>query len=489
MQRWPSRIAQDLFQRVDCSTLATFRILFGLLLVWETVRFWPRIQTVYLASEYAFRYPFFGFLPTPSEAVFYAIFSAMGIAAFFLALGLWYRAAAVVLSLTYTYIFLLEQTSYNNHYYLTAQLCFFFVVTAAHADFSVDAWRELTPESDRTIPVWHLLLFKLQLILVYFFGGVAKINWDWLDGEPMRNMLKKRAADFPIAGMLEQEWCVYFFAYGGLVFDLSIGFLLLFKRTRLLAIVLVCFFHLTNNWLFDIGVFPWLGIAATVMFLERETPRRVLRLIHRGRRVDADTTQQVSVQGQPTQRGRGWISRRMVCWLFLAYFLVQILLPFRHTLYRGKVAWTEEGHNFSWRMKLRSKDGMYRFLVHDPISGRTEQFPDGDYLTDRQRIGMSTRPHLLLQFAHFIRDEYMQRGMPNVEVYVESIAALNGRPFQQLVNSKSNLAKIRPSLWRHGQWIAPLQDGMPIGNYPQTSEERVVMMRKALIRKPSGSGQ
>ena len=53
--------------------------------------------------------------------------------------------------------------------------------------------------------------------------------------------------------------------------------------------------------------------------------------------------------------------------LFCAW---QLLFPLRHHLYPGPVTWTEEGHKYSWRMKLRDKDGWVRFrLVHRTTGG------------------------------------------------------------------------------------------------------------------------
>ena len=48
-------------------------------------------------------------------------FLVVGVAAFFICIGLFYRISAVIFFLGYTYIFLVERALYNNHYYL---ICF-----------------------------------------------------------------------------------------------------------------------------------------------------------------------------------------------------------------------------------------------------------------------------------------------------------------------------------------------------------------------------
>ena len=60
-----------------------------------------------------------------------------------------------------------------------------------------------------------------------------------------------------------EPWLVNLFTYGGLLFDLTIVFIILFKPTRLLGIALIILFHLTNHFIFSIGIFPWLMIMLT----------------------------------------------------------------------------------------------------------------------------------------------------------------------------------------------------------------------------------
>ena len=48
------------------------------------------------------------------------------------------------------------------------------------------------------------------------------------------------------------------------------------------------------------------------------------------------------------------------------YVAFQLLVPLRHWLYPGDVNWTDEGHRFSWRMKLRYKErGQSTFTAYD----------------------------------------------------------------------------------------------------------------------------
>jgi hypothetical protein len=112
------------------------------------------------------------------------------------------------------------------------------------------------------------------MAIVYFYGGLAKLNSDWLRGEPMRTWLTE-GTSFPVIGPLcTQEWIVYLFSYGGLLFDLLIVPFLLWRRTRLSAFTIALIFHLANAQMFTIGVFPYLAIAATALFFPPSWPRK-----------------------------------------------------------------------------------------------------------------------------------------------------------------------------------------------------------------------
>jgi hypothetical protein len=259
----------------------------------------------------------------------------MGVSALFLALGLFYRFSAIVFLLTYTYTFLLGKSLYNNHYYFICLLGILFCCVNANRWMSLDIvlkkrfFHKSLPE---TVPFWNVLLVKAQVFIVYFYGGIAKFDMDWLKGEPLRQWFKEvagRESTPEIIGkFLETEFAAYFFSYGGLIYDLVIGFLLICRKTRLLAFGLILFFNLTNNWLFRIGVFPTLMVAATIIFLEPETPKKMLqKFFPRFKKETISSSPIVSPY-------------RKAATIFVSlYLIIQILLPFRHWLYKGNLNW------------------------------------------------------------------------------------------------------------------------------------------------------
>jgi len=375
---------------------------------------------------------------------------ALGALAICMMLGFLYRFSAILFFLGFTYTFLLEQARYLNHFYLVCLISFLLIFVSPHRAFAIDALIRPKLRSE-TLPAWMLWLLRIQIGIPYFYGGLAKLNGDWLRGEPMRMWLSERT-DFPIIGeFFTEEWMVYLMSYGGLLLDLLVVPFLLWRRTRVLAFCFAGLFHLMNVKLFSIGIFPWLMIAATAIFFPPDWPRRFINLVRRAAKIERpEIDEKVSLPRYPH-----WIMA-----LLSIYLAVQLLVPLRHHLYPGKVHWTEEGHNFSWNMKLRDKSARAQFFVTDSESQRTWQINLRRYLIRRQISKMSTRPDLILEFSHYLANEFRSQGYEQIEVRARVSASLNGRKRQPLIDSKANLAAISRNILA-ASWILPLKEPLP----------------------------
>lgn len=418
-------LTSRLFLSVDGAALAAFRIAFGLLMAWEAVRFFVYGSIGYLYAETPFNFTYYGFewvKPLPGIGM-YVIFAALGILALCIAAGLLYRVAAALFFVLFAYVFLLDQAQYLNHFYLITLLSFWLVFIPANRLFSLDARLGLAMRSSY-VPAWTYFLLRVQIAIVYIYAGIAKLNVDWLRAEPMRTWLAERT-DFPvIGGLFTQEWVVHLASYGALLFDLGVVFLLLWRRTRWIGFAAALTFHLMNTQLFNIGVFPWLMIAATTLFFEpgwvrfgRSAPEVPTDLPLPSRRV-----------------------QRFVLVTLIVYLVVQLLIPLRHFFYPGEVNWTEAGHRFSWHMLLRTKRGETRFFVTDPASNATWEIDPRDYLTVDQIGSMSTRPDMIAQFARYAADFWESQGVAGAQVRVWSMLGLNGRAPQLLIDPTVDLA-------------------------------------------------
>jgi vitamin K-dependent gamma-carboxylase len=449
-----------LFDPVDNSSLAFFRIAFGAIMCWEV---WRYFSNGWIARYYitpSFHFSFYGFewiRPWPGNGM-YLHFLALGVLAVCITLGLWYRLAAALFFVGFSYVFLLEAARYLNHLYLAALISLLMIFIPAHRALSIDAWRRPDVRSNWA-PAWSLWLLRAQIGIPYFYGAVAKLNEDWLRGEPLRTWFARRS-DWQVVGPLfTQEWVVYLFSYGGLLLDLLIVPLLLFRRTRVLALAAAVAFNLMNAYLFRIGIFPWFMIAATLLFFDPGWPRR---LVHsaRARLGSGDDLRRDHIKHQrpaPSTRGALRPAHTFTLVLLGCYLAVQLLMPLRHYLYPGNVLWTEEGFQFSWRMKLREKSGTAELFATDPETNTTWQIDPAHYLTRWQINEMVIEPDLVLQFAHHVARDLRGRGHEHVEIRARVMASLNGRRQQPLIDPAVDLAA-QPRNMLPAGWIMPLTE-------------------------------
>lgn len=416
-----------------------FRILFGALMFWQATYylFNGRYIRYYLQPSFHFTYDFFQFVhPLPAPYLSW-VFVFMAAAAIGIMLGLFYRWSVLAFLLSYTYVFLLDKAYYNNHYYFIILLSFLMLWVDAQRWASLDqALRPKTPAA----PFWNLFILRAQVFLVYFFGGIAKLNGDWLQGEPMRHWLRHGMHPAWADALLRLSWMPYFFSWGGVLFDLSIGFFLLWKRTRFYAFLVILFFNLTNSFLFNIGVFPFLMIASATLFDDPDWPRKFW-----GKATPP-------LPGLSTSRGR----QATILALLGFYFSLQALIPLRHWLYPGKVSWTEEGHFFSWHMKLRDKKGDLEIQVMNPQTGETRSVRLEDELNKFQIGKLIQRPQFIYQYVQHLKEKAQREGIEHPDIRVLSRVSLNGRPPQLMIDPKVNLAEAPWSVFGHSDWIIPL---------------------------------
>jgi hypothetical protein len=346
--------------------------------------------------------------------------------------------------LSFTYVELLDATYYLNHYYLVILLAFLLFWLPANRAFSLDVW--LQPRLRRTtIPAWCIYLLMIQVGMVYFFAGVAKLNPDWLfRAMPLAVWLPANLGVPPFQSLFENSTTAYLFSWTGALYDLTIPFLLLFRRTRAFAYLAVIGFHLITGWLFNIGLFPFIMIFNTLIFFSADFHRRLLSFL--GYR--EDTT-------RPTPFRYPLNFRPLLKGMLTAYLVIQLLVPFRYLLYPGHLLWTEEGYRFSWRVLLTEKTAQATFYVQDPVTGRRAEIDNSKYLHTVQEKQMAFQPDMILQYAHFLAEKFRQDyQIDEPIVTVDCHVALNGRSSRRLIDPTINLATEQNS-WKAKDWILP----------------------------------
>ncbi|MER3319154.1 MAG: HTTM domain-containing protein [Allomuricauda sp.] len=433
-------LSQFLFKKIDNAQLVVFRVFYGLLVSAECygamATGWVRRTLV----EPEFTFSFIGFewlQPLPGNGM-YIYFAVMGTLGLFIALGLKYRYSALAFAILWSGVYLMQKTSYNNHYYLLMLIAYIMAFLPANRDASLDA--KFNPKlRSQTMYNWIRWIIIMQLFIVYTYASIAKLYADWLDFSMIEVLMGSKKDYYLIGDFLQQKWVHKIIAIFGICFDLLIVPALLWKPSRKIAFVLSIFFHLFNSIIFQIGIFPYFSLAFTVFFFEPQTIRNIFL-----------KTKKIITETQTIMPK----TKNIILTVLGVYFLIQLVLPLRHHFFKDDVLWTEEGHRLSWRMMLRSRGGSISYKVVNTKTKDTIKINLNDYLTKKQQRRVGCYPDFIWQFAQHLKKEYAQKG-ENIQVFVENKVKVNQNPYQQFVDSNVDLASVPWKHFAHNDWILP----------------------------------
>ncbi|TXT34183.1 MAG: vitamin K-dependent gamma-carboxylase [Planctomycetota bacterium] len=459
-------IAERACEPCDVASLVFFRVMFGVILLWEATRFFVNglIDSVYLEPKFHFTYLGFGWVRPLPEEWLTLHFVLLGVAALLLTLGLLTRMASAWLCLGWTYVLLMEKAAYLNHLYLVCLVAGLLVFVPTHRSCSLDALHRPQWKSD-FVPAIALWTLRTQIAIPYVFGAIAKLNGDWLHGSPLRLWIPRMTHIREVIPFFGEPWMALLFSHGGFWLDLLIVPLMLWRRTRPWAFGVIVVFHLCNALMFRIGIFPWFMICATTLFFDPDWPWRIRDVVWQISRRALAPVSRKTTGGRfirelcpPTRQETR--DRRLILGGVAAWFLIQFTVPFRHLLYPGNVDWTEEGQRFSWRMMLCDKTPAMRLFAIDKPTRQVTPIDPRPFLNEWQLNYMGYDPDLLVQFSQYFAAELRQTKGLDVEIHAQLFCSLNGRRPQLLVNPNIDLASQTRSLGPL-PWIVPLKEPLP----------------------------
>jgi len=458
MNSWTEKLINKILQPTDVASVVLFRVGFGLIMLWEISRYFyfGWVEEIYSKPQFHFQYQWFQWIgPLPADGMYY-VFGGLWILALMIAFGLYYRTASILFFLGYSYIFLIDQAAYNNHFYLICLLSFVLALAPLHNSWSLDVLRGSVPHTEKLPALW-LWLIRFHMGLVYVYGGIAKFDPDWLGGLATKELMLIANLGTVLETLMEYAWVPYFYAWSGMLFDLLIPFLMLWKPVRKWAFLAAILFHTNNYFVFPIGIFPVLSLVLTLMFFDADFPRKIapqrfrhwLSFYYRERLSKIEK----NVSDVVTLESRTGIPRIFLFFIGL-YTAVHLVLPFRHLIYPGVTNWHEEGHYFAWRMMLRQKITRIQINVSHPVTGEQRYADPADYLNSSQFKVFAGNPEMILLFVHHI-DRLVQSSAefdPKITAIIQ--VSLNGRPFRELVDPNLDLSEIAPYQPSY-HWIKP----------------------------------
>ncbi|WP_374399762.1 HTTM domain-containing protein [Flavobacterium sp.] len=426
-----------LFKAIDNSPLVVFRIFFGFLITCESfgaiLTGW--VKRVFIEPQFTFSFIGFEWLqPLPGFGMYF-YFIAMGVFGLAIMLGYQYRIAIISYTILWTGAYFMQKSAYNNHYYLLLLISFLMIFLPANRHTSLDVNQKRIQE-EKTMPYWINLLFIIQVAIVYFYASIAKLYPDWLDGTFTRNLLANSTEISALKKLFLQKWFYLFIAYMGIIFDLLIVPLLLFKKTRMLALLASLTFHLFNAIFLEIGIFPFFALTFALFFYEPETIRKIF--LKKKPKIEIENLHQ------------NFYGKRIVYVLMVPYLIIQLLLPLRHHFIEGDVLWTEEGHRLSWRMMLRERNGYITIQIRDLKTGNVSIYDYQKNLTDKQAQNLATKPDFIWQYCQRIKEEY--KGKP-IAIYIDCKNSINRKEYKSLIDPKFDMAKAKWDYFRHNEWL------------------------------------
>ena len=442
-----------LSRRVSGQSLAVLRILFGALLVWEVLRYvqYDRIWRYYVEPEFLFTYAGFGWVRPLPEPWIHVAWGLIGVCGLLVMLGLYYRVAMVGATLLFAYFFLLDKAQYLNHFYMIILYAALLCVMPANRMLALDARLRPALRSE-TIPYWPVFLLRAQTEIILIWAGLVKLSQDWLKGEPLGIWLRAQADEVPFGAIFAYDWVILAGAWGAVALHLIGAPLLLWRRTRLAVFLIYCVFHCANAYFFNIGIFPWLTIAVTLVFFPPDWPQRALRWLL-GRLEELPPRR--AAPAPPAVPVSTAVIAGVALWLAL-----QVAMPLRFAAFPGEVRWTGDGHRFAWRMRLYDRVAQGHFTVRDLATGQTWLVDPEDFLTPRQAGTMLGRPDMIHQFARHLEAVWAADGYGDVAVHAFVEKSLNGRPAQLYVDPEADLTAHDLRHFAPDPWVVPLRTAL-----------------------------
>ncbi|XP_051764877.1 vitamin K-dependent gamma-carboxylase isoform X1 [Ctenopharyngodon idella] len=458
----------------DPASLGIFRFLFGMLMALDITqeRGLSHLDYKYLDGAPVCRFPLFNFLkPLPMDWMFFVYF-VMFLGAVGIMLGCFYRLACLMFISTYWYVFFLDKTTWNNHSYLYGLIGFQLTLMDANRYWSLDGLRN-PRKRNAHVPLWNYTLLRTQIFIVYFIAGVKKLDADWVEGYSMKYLAHHWLFD-PFKLILPVELVSLMVVHGGgLILDLTAGYLLFFDATRPVAIFFVSYFHCMNSQLFSIGMFSYTMLATSPLFCYPDWPRRffgrfpeflrpVLPLISLAPSPSSSCVypnppsvsreqEEAHAAARPTTPS---FKHKFRAFFTILYITEQLFLPYSHFITQGYNNWTNGLYGYSWDMMVHSRSHQHvKITYRDGVTGEVGYLNPGVFTQSRR---WKDHGDMLKQYATCLSENLPRFNISDPEIYFDIWVSINDRFQQRIFDPRVDIVKADWSPFRPNSWLMPL---------------------------------
>lgn len=470
---WHSLVAL-LNRPTDPASIGIFRCLFGLLMVIDITqeRGLSHLDYKYLDGAPVCRFPLFNFLqPLPMDWM-YLVYVVMFLGSLGIMLGCFYRLSCLMFISTYWYIFFLDKTAWNNHSYLYGLIGFQLTLMDANRYWSVDGLRRPSIRNAH-VPLWNYTLLRTQIFIVYFIAGIKKLDADWVEGYSMSYLAHHWLFD-PFKVILPVELVSLLVVHGGgLILDLTAGYLLFFDATRPYAFFFVSYFHCMNSQLFSIGMFSYTMLATSPLFCYPDWPRRFfarfpafLRVVLPITSPDAQpstscvypethSTRPDHQETPPVAKPSKLRLRHKLRAIFaILYIIEQFFLPYSHFITKGYNNWTNGLYGYSWDMMVHSRSHQHvKITYKDGKTGEIGYLNPGVFTQSRR---WKDHGDMLKQYATCLNQFLPRYNISDPEIYFDIWVSINERFQQRIFDPRVDIVKADWSPFQQNAWLMPL---------------------------------
>lgn len=465
------KLSNFLFKPLDVSIVSLFRIVFGAFMTYQMIYYYKidyTFQFIY-GPEVLFPYNGLEFLKPFSLNVLKGIHAALLISSICITIGFLYRYAMIFFFLGFSYFSFVDKTLYNNHIYLISLIAFVLIFIKADKKYSLTSRLSKTTVI-KYVPAWNQYILVFLFSVVYFFGGISKLSPNWLDSNLVSNIIEESKGTF-FKNLLPDDWLLAMVKYGGLLFDLSISFILINKKTRKIGFVLVLIFSILNNSVLfdDIGIFPFFMICATMVFFDSKKvgdfvdsilgikPRAKKFRNKEERKAYKVKEEQLSELESDTLK----ITKLKGATLILlgVFVVFHLLFPLRHFLLTDNPEWTGIASRFSWRMKSQSrKVTEFKMAVKNENDSEVYMLDGKSYLSTNQYMHLPEDPFTVVRLSKYIGQKLSQeRGFTNPEIRAKIMVEFNGMPSQHMISPEVDLTNVDENQFSDtSSWIPEL---------------------------------
>lgn len=459
---------------MDPASLGIFRCLFGMLMAIDVTqeRGLSHLDWKYLDGAPVCRFPLFNFLhPLPLDWM-YLVYLIMFLGSLGIMLGCFYRLSCLMFISTYWYIFFLDKTTWNNHSYLYGLIGFQLTLMDGNRYWSIDGLRKPHIRNAQ-VPLWNYTLLRTQIFIVYFIAGIKKLDADWVEGYSMSYLAHHWLFD-PFKLILPVEIVSLLVVHGGgLVLDLSAGYLLFFDATRPYAFFFVSYFHCMNSQLFSIGMFAYTMLATSPLFCYTDWPKRffarfpdflkpVLPL------TSADTkpstscvysdVQSTSAEHQETtsvtKSSKLRLRHKLGAIFTIVYIMEQLFMPYSHFITQGYNNWTNGLYGYSWDMMVHSRSHQHvKVTYKDGKTGEIGYLNPGVFTQSRR---WKDHGDMLKQYATCLNQLLPHYNITDPELYFDIWVSINERFQQRIFDPRVDIVKADWSPFQPNPWLMPL---------------------------------